>query len=189
MESDLIQRAQQGDQIAFQQLVECYHAAVWRTARVLIGDRALAEDAVQEAWLDVWRGLARFDVSRPFRPWLLTIVANRCRMLARRSHALSLPLDSPLAAGAADIVAGPDDQGGMPDEIDPDLEQALAALTADQRRIIELHFSADLALTEIALILSVPEGTVKSRLHRALQALRKALRHDFAPAASTEESV
>ncbi|MEO6889206.1 MAG: sigma factor, partial [Ktedonobacteraceae bacterium] len=66
MEDDIIQRAQRGDQRAFQQLVEGYSDLAWRTARVLLAERAAAEDAVQEAWLDTWRGLPRFQLARPF---------------------------------------------------------------------------------------------------------------------------
>jgi len=90
MEGEVIRRAQRGDQRAFQQLVEQYGQLAWRTATVLLMDRTLVEDAMQESWLDAWRGLASFDPSRPLRPWLLAIVANRCRMIARRRAPPSL---------------------------------------------------------------------------------------------------
>src|SRR5262249_37749981 len=93
MEQDLIGRAQLGDQEAFYQLVEHNAQIVWRTAATLLHDDALAEDAAQEAWLDVWRALDRFHLDRPFRPWLLTIVANRCRMLKRRRTVTTYSLD------------------------------------------------------------------------------------------------
>src|SRR5689334_13753456 len=84
LEEDLVRRAQAGEQQAFRQLVELHALLVERTARALLADRGLAEEAAQEAWLDAWRSLPRFQAGRPFRPWLLTIVANRCRMQARR---------------------------------------------------------------------------------------------------------
>src|SRR5579859_2291579 len=86
----IIVRAQRGDQQAFQQLVETYHGIVWRTARLLLRDAALTDDTVQEAWIDVWRGLPRLQHHQTFRSWLLTIVTNRCRMALRRSVPLTI---------------------------------------------------------------------------------------------------
>jgi RNA polymerase sigma-70 factor (ECF subfamily) len=81
MGDDLISRAQRGDTAAFQAIVEHYSEVAWRVVRVLLPGRHEAEDALQEAWLDVWRGLPGYSTSRPFRPWLLAVVANRCRMM------------------------------------------------------------------------------------------------------------
>src|SRR5215469_8796766 len=94
MEEDLIHRAGMGDHQAFQQLVEPYHLVVWRTACVLLADRTLAEDAMQEAWIDVWHGLSTFRVGHPFRPWLLKIVTTRCHKMARGQQHGTLPLES-----------------------------------------------------------------------------------------------
>src|SRR3989442_1190574 len=102
-EDDLIRRAQLGDQGAFRQLVEFYSPLAERTARAFLADRAGAEDAVQEAWLDAWRALPRFALGRPFRPWLLTLVGNRCRMSARRLR--------PLRVLVAAVAASPLLQG------------------------------------------------------------------------------
>src|SRR5690349_66723 len=92
MEKAAIRQAQRGDHFAFRKLVEAYSDVAWRVARTLLEDSLAAEDALQEPWLDAWRGLAYFDNTRPFRPWLLTIVANRCRMtrcrMTRRRRAL-----------------------------------------------------------------------------------------------------
>jgi RNA polymerase sigma-70 factor (ECF subfamily) len=93
MPDDLIQRAQAGDPVAFQQIVHAYTPLVWRLVLTLIADRALVEDIVQDAWLNAWRGLPRFDPRRPLRPWLLTIVANRCRMSNRRRQVPTVALD------------------------------------------------------------------------------------------------
>src|SRR5579872_239457 len=96
MEEDLIRRAQTGDQVAFRSLVECYLPVAWRICRILLTDRSIAEDALQEAWIDVWRALPGLDAARPLRPWLLTVVANRCRMTARRRHIRTVTLDEEL---------------------------------------------------------------------------------------------
>lgn len=176
MEEALIQRAQLGDTAAFRQLVEAHTALAWRTARVLLPNRAAAEDALQEAWVDVWRGLAGFHAGRPFRPWLLAVVANRCRMSARRHALATVPL--PPADSAA--FAGPDHatDAVLRGEADAELRAALALLPDDQRRVLELRYFAELDLSEIAAITDAPLGTVKSRLHRALGAVRAVLAKD-----------
>src|SRR4051812_47599516 len=107
LEEDLVRRAQAGEQQAFRQLVETYAGLVERTSRALLADRSLAEEAAQEAWLDAWRGLPRFQAGRPFRPWLLTIVANRCRMHARRRRPPSVPWDTVLSEDHGGAVAPP----------------------------------------------------------------------------------
>jgi RNA polymerase sigma-70 factor (ECF subfamily) len=173
MDDDFISRAQNGDDTAFQFLVERYASTVWKLARVLMPSRALAEDASQEAWFDVWRSLARFDRSRAFRPWLLMLVANRCRKMLR---SYSVPMIS-LDGDAADLVASiPSDvnvvRQTLHKEAMADLLTAIAQLPADQQRVLKLRFFAELDLTEIALVMETPLGTVKSRLHRALSTLR-----------------
>jgi len=187
-ETLLLTRASQGDALAFQRLVEHYAGLVSRLARTLLADHALAEDAAQEAWVDVWRGLPRFDADQPFRPWLLTIVANRCRKAARRRSLATVSLDGDAPEDAPESEA--DDAPGWLGErlLGRDIaEDALhgealrevgaiiATLPAEQRRILALRFFADLELAEIALLIGAPLGTVKSRLHRALGALRERL--------------
>jgi RNA polymerase sigma-70 factor (ECF subfamily) len=171
-EDDLIRRARQGDQDAFRQLVEIYGMLTERTARVLLSDRSDAEDAVQEAWLDAWRGLAGFELGRPFRPWLLTVVGNRCRMVARRRKLTSVPFDDVLydrIDAPTQLQANP---FGSIEAYYEDLQEAVESLDGEHRRLLALRFYADLQLDEIAELLNVPLGTVKSRLHRTLQTLR-----------------
>ncbi len=170
MEETIIHRAQTGDQWAFQQLVEMYHDVAWRTARVLLSDRSVAEDALQDAWIDVWRGLPRFQANRPFRPWLLTIIANRCRMTARCHNLPTTPLDNSEIDGLLNV----DDvlKYVLYQERRAELQVALATLPSEQQRVLGLRFFAGLELHEIALVTTVPVGTVKSRIHRALNGLR-----------------
>lgn len=180
MEQEIIQRAQRGDQRAFQQIIEDYGQLAWRTAYVLLPDRTQIDDAMQEAWLDVWRGLAAFQPGRPLRPWLLAIVANRCRMFARRQRMPTLSLEADFIA---DPTAANDTEArALRSESDAELHAALATLTPEQQRILQLHFFADLSLSDIAIVTASPLGSVKSRLHRALQALRARLRpaHPYA---------
>lgn len=179
LDESIIQQAQIGDQEAFRQLVEAYHVSAWRTARVLLPAHLAIEDVLQEAWLDVWRGLPRFQRERQFRPWLLTIVANRCRMALRRRNLATVALDD---AEVEQIEAVDDVLAHiLRQEADGELQLALETLSAEQRCALELRFFADLELSEIALITNAPLGTVKSRLHRALHNLRLHLRPATTP--------
>ena len=170
-ESEAIGRAQHGDKEAFRYLVEIYAGLAGRTALVLLHSRDDAEDAVQEAWVDAWRAMPRFQVEKPFRPWLLTIVANRCYKRVLRNRMLTTPYTSEMAEtiGETPTWAGPGTDYDMP------LHEALAKLDDEQRRLLALRFYADLKLEEIAEVLEMPLGTVKSRLHRVMAMMRKEL--------------
>ncbi len=183
MEDELIQRAQAGDHAAFRVLVDRYAVLTSRTARVLLADRAAAEDAVQDAWLDAWRNLHRFQAGRPLRPWLLTLVSNRCRMAARRRLPPSVTLDG----AAEDQLVDPADVAGevVSASLDVELATALSKLPSEQQRVVELRFFADLELAEIATVTGAQLGTVKSRLHRALANLQARLLQDQTPALAT----
>jgi len=170
---DFVHRAQHHDEEAFRHLVLTYTAVVAKTTQALLNDRSLAEDAAQEAWLDVWRGLPSLRTGAKFRPWLLAIVANRCRMLARRSTLVTAPLEA-----SSRLLPGPDDVTwtAMQRETGMEILAAFKTLSTDHQRILALHYFADLDIAEIGLVLGIPSGTVKSRLHRALTFMRTALR-------------
>jgi RNA polymerase sigma-70 factor (ECF subfamily) len=141
----------------------------WRTAYGLAGDRELAEDAAQEAFLRLFRNPDRVDASRPLRPWLRAVVANIVIDELRRSRRLSFqPFDEELTEMADE------DTPWMPAIDDPTV-QALGRLSDEQRLIVLLRYWADLAIDEIADLLSLPAGTVMSRCGRALARLRKEL--------------
>lgn len=173
LEDEIIRQAQAGNQDAFRQLVEHYAALTRRTARLLLPAHLSAEEAAQEAWVDVWRGLPRFQTGRPFRPWLLTLVANRCRMLNRHRQLTYTSLDVELAEEVSDNKDWNDYLIRTSGDIE--LREALTKLPPQHRRILALRFWAELELDEIAQISGVPLGTVKSRLHRALNNLRNQL--------------
>ena len=183
MEEDLIRGAQIGDQAAFRTLVEQYTPIVWRVTLVFVADPGQAEDVMQEAWIDVWRGLPQFDITRPFRPWLLTVVANRCRMLGRRRGARLLPLTEAIA----DELFDPNDDFEISGhESNAALHAALARLLPEQRRLLALRYSVELDLAEIAALSEMPLSTVKSRLYRTLASLRVLLRASALPSEKTE---
>jgi RNA polymerase sigma-70 factor, ECF subfamily len=170
-EGDLIRAAQAGNQEAFDVLVERYHLLVLWTAQALLADSAVAEDVAQETWISAWRGLARFDPTRPFRPWLLRIVTNCSRKQARRATPQVAFESAPSApASEGDLLTEMIRQ----EEI-ATLDGVIASLPAIQRQVIDLRYRAELELGEIALVMDLPLGTVKSRLHRALNAIRQQL--------------
>ena len=174
MEEELIKRARAGDSQAFRLLVEEYAELTGRLAETFLGSgQGAAEDALQEAWLDAWRSLGRFQLDKPFRPWICKLVVNRCRMALRQGRFRLVPLDS------LDLYALPavEDATGrvLQAETRAELREALAGLPPETRQILELRYFVGLEVNEIAAIVGLPAGTVKSKLHRSLEKLRKIL--------------
>jgi RNA polymerase sigma-70 factor (ECF subfamily) len=170
-EADRIRAAQAGSHEAFQTLLERYHLLALWTAQILLGDAHMVEDVAQEAWVNAWRALVSFDLERPFRPWLLRIVTNCCRMEQWRRTSRAAPDRvevSPPAAADDDILAGV-----IQREEFAALDAVIASLPAAQRQLVELRYHADHELSEIALVMSLPIGTEKSRLHRAMALIRR----------------
>lgn len=166
-EERLIRSAQQGDLDALGQLYQTYRLAAFRTAQIIIGDRHLAEDLVQEAFLRTFQAIGRLDPQRPFAPWLMRVLINRCRTaLSRRGRSPSLGL--PPEAGASE-------QGYGAAEARADLQQALRRLQPIHHDILMLHSYHRFADQEIADALGIPLGTVKSRLHHARRQLERLL--------------
>jgi len=132
-------------------------------AFALLGNRADAEDAVQEAALKAYRKFADFDRSRCFRGWWFAILRNCCRDLRRRRRPVQCGncLDSQLAAPVAAESA----------EQQEELRRALGLLSQDHREILELRYFGQCSYRDLAATLGIPEGTVMSRLHAARKAL------------------
>jgi RNA polymerase sigma-70 factor, ECF subfamily len=164
---DLIADAINGDVAAFVQMLDPLWDPAYRLAFAMLGDRAEAEDAVQDAALNAWRGVRRLRRSTPsLRPWFLTIVANQCRSTRRAPWWRVIRLPSlPNWAGGA--TAGDDDR--------LDLESALLALNDQQRLVLALHYYLDLPIEEVAATIGVSRSAAKSRVVRAVRALRPAL--------------
>ncbi len=176
-EREAVRRCQKGERTAFRLLVEKYGDLAFRTAYLMTRDRGLAEDVVQESFLACWRGLAKFDARQPLRPWLLRIVVNCCLSRRRRPTVATVPLEHSGVALLADPDPLPEEMAVRQDTRQL-LREAIASLEEGQRLVVMLRYFADLSLAEIAGILACPEGTVKSRLHRALSQLRAQLAAD-----------
>ena len=172
-ESDLIGRAKRGDTHAYEELVYAHQGIAFRTAYVIVGNAADAEDAAQDGFVKAWRALGRFREGAPFRPWLLQIVANearnRRRSAGRRAH---LALRAATEQPSGDAAPSPE-ASLLSAEMRGALLAAVNELPEEQRVVIALRFFAGLSEHEVAEALSLPEGTVKSRSARALDRLRE----------------
>jgi RNA polymerase sigma factor (sigma-70 family) len=172
-ETDLIGRAKRGDTHAYEELVYAHQGIAFRTAYVIAGNAADAEEAAQDGFVKAWRALGRFREGAPFRPWLLQIVANearnRRRSAGRRAHlALRAATEEPSGGAAPSPEASL-----LSAETRETLLAAVNELPEDQRTVIALRFFVGLSEQEVADALKVPTGTVKSRSARALERLRE----------------
>ncbi len=173
-DSHLVRRARGGDRDAYASLVRRHQAVALRVAAVA-GPAADAEDAVQEAFVKAHRSLKRFDERRPFRPWLLAIVANEARSRGRSAQRAASLVDRAAAFGAADCETASAEESALARIGAGPLTEALATLRCDEQEVLVCRFVLDLGEEETAATLGIRRGTVKSRTSRALARLRAAL--------------
>jgi RNA polymerase sigma factor (sigma-70 family) len=172
-ESDLIQRAKRGDTHAYEELVHAHQRIAFRTAYVIAGNGADAEEAAQDGFVKAWRALGRFREGAPFRPWLLQIVANEARN-RRRSAGRRVQLALRAAAQEPSGGAAPSPEATLlSGEVRERLFAAVNDLPEDQRTVISLRYFVGLSEAEVGEALGLPTGTVKSRTARALERLRE----------------
>jgi RNA polymerase sigma-70 factor (ECF subfamily) len=152
-----------GDAAALEVLFRAHWPAAYRAAWLIVRDPHAAEDLAQEGFVAAIGALERFDRTRPFGPWLRTIVARRA-IDAARARALRREVD----AAALDAVALT-----QPAPLPGDLLTAVAALPDEQRIVVVLRHLLELTPTEIADVVGVPRGTVNSRLRRGLDTLAR----------------
>jgi RNA polymerase sigma factor (sigma-70 family) len=171
-ESELVERARRGDQAAYGDLMQAYQGIAFRTAYVIVGNAAEAEDAAQEGFVKAFYALRRFRPGAPFRPWVLQIVANEARN-RRRSAGRRTALVMRTVADAPSGEAAPSPEAAL--EIREQRETLLAAvnnLREEDRLVITCRYFLELSEEETAAALGWKRGTVKSRLSRALERLR-----------------
>ena len=178
---EIIERVLGGDNNAFGLLVEKYQTKVYNLALRMSGNEDDAFDLSQEAFLRAWRSLSSFQFESAFSTWLFRLSSNICLDFLRaqkRRASVSLTLtneeDEEIQLDVPDPGKTPE-EAALAAEDRVLLEAALNSLPADQRQIITLRAIDDLSYTEIAEILQIQEGTVKSRLSRARTALRNKL--------------
>ncbi len=180
-ESGLLQRCRQGDTAAFTQLVSMHERMVFGLAARILGDAEEAKDLAQEVFLQVYRTLSRFEGRSSVKTWIYRIVVNHChnrqRFWRRRKRDQARALEELTARDEARIAAS--HPAGDPFE---DLarrerarlvQRALGELSFEQRTILILREVEGMSCEEIGVALSLPIGTVKSRLARGREALRQ----------------
>lgn len=162
---ELISRVAAGDEAAFRQLYERYGDRVFRYALTLLRNLHLAEEVVQETMVAIWRGAGSFKGGSRVSTWIFGIARNQAHALLRREVRGERVPEEPLTL--------PDPAEAV--EREGRVLSALAELPPDQREVVVLAFYEGLSYREIASLLGVPEGTVKSRMHFAKRKLREAL--------------
>jgi RNA polymerase sigma factor (sigma-70 family) len=162
-------RCQLGERAAFDALVERWHAPLSQFVRRLSGDDDAAADTVQEVWLRVVRGIARLRDPARLRAWLFGIARRAAHDRLRQRYA------EPEALSLEDVeIAAPGSDFDLADDLDL-MRAAVAGLPFTEREAVVLFYLGELTLTQMAEVLAIPVGTVKSRLFRA----RQMLRHDL----------
>jgi RNA polymerase sigma factor (sigma-70 family) len=174
-DSQLVERAREGDARAYEILVRRYQDLAYRTAYLITGRAADAEDAAQEGLVKAWYALDRFRTGAPFRPWLLTIVSNEARnrrRSGRRQDDLAVRVAESRPSG--DAAPSPE-AAALARERRRALLAVVGRLPERDRQVIAARFFLELSEAEMAAVLGCRRGTVKSRVSRALARLRLAL--------------
>ncbi len=168
---DLVLQLQDGDLDALGVLYDRYHQMVYRTALAISGDTEAASDLLQDVYLRLHRFADRVDPDRPLEPWLYRVTANlTCTWVKRRRW--MRPLEDIAEWLVGDTRNSPSRAAENADEWQQ-VEKAIAALPLPQRTVIAMYYINDLSIQEIAQVLDVPVGTIKSRLHYGRRALKK----------------
>jgi RNA polymerase sigma-70 factor (ECF subfamily) len=173
IEADLLAKARGGNLFAFEEIVKRHQRRVYGVALRIVRRHDVADDVAQEAFIRAYRALGRFDVARPFGPWICRIAANLAinHVRSPESREEGLPEAHAETASAA---AGPLD-GVLEGEAKTVLAAALERLPAEQRAVFVLRVVEDLSYREIADALGISIGTVMSRLSRAREKLRESV--------------
>lgn len=181
-DAGLVARARDGDRAAFDELVKRHEDRVYNMALRMLGNPDDALDLAQEVFLSAYRALKGFESKSLFSTWIYRVTVNRCRDELRRRSTVKHTRPRPLAADADDPPMDPPSRAASPAEAAIARESealvaaAVAALPEEAREALVLRDVEGLAYEEIAEVLEVPVGTVRSRLHRARCLLRDRLR-------------
>ncbi len=177
MDTDLVTRAQHGDEEAFASLAVAAGDRLHAVAHRILRDLDLAEDATQQALLAIWRDLPQLRDPARFDAWSYRLLVRACYLEGRRSRTWApnmrlLPSDGPIQADGSSAVVDRDQ-----------LERGFRRLSIDHRAVVVLHHYLDMPLDRVAETLGIPAGTARSRLHHAMRGLRAALDADARPTA------
>ena len=173
----LVARALRGEQEAFNDIVTQYGSLMLRTANMIVGDRDIAEDVVQDALIQVWHHLPELREAGALRSWLMRIVVNQCISFKRKLARSTAFLRQSLMEQESDMLAQIADDYKGRTERDWDLAQAINKLPTKQRNVIALHYYYGMTLPEMAQVLQTSENTLKKRIQAALTNLRRTFQH------------
>ena len=175
MDSELVTRAQRGDEEAFTSLAVAVGDRLHAVAHRILRDADLAEDATQQALLAIWRDLPQLNDPARFDAWSYRLLVRACYAEGRRTHHWApnlrlLPSVEPMQPDGSNSVVDRDQ-----------LERGFRRLSIDHRAVVVLHHYLDWPLEQVAEALGIPAGTARSRLHHAMRGLRAALDADARP--------
>lgn len=184
MDSDLVVRAQAGDERAFATLAAGIYDRLHQLAFRILRDRPSAEEATQQAVVSIWRNLPQLRDPARFDAWAYRLLVNACNSEARKRQR-RLPSIAASQVREASAV-----EGGYGSIVDRDqLERAFERLSVEHRAVIVLHHYLDMSVEAVAETLDVPLGTVNSRLNRAIAKMRLALQVDAPTSLAASEEV
>ena len=177
MDTDLVVRAQRGDKEAYAILAGGHADRFLAVARRILRDLDLAEDATQQALLNIWRDLPQLRDPARFDAWSYRLLVRACYAEGRRERHWApnlrlLPAEGPIEPGGIDSVVDRDQ-----------IERGFRRLSLEHRTVVVLHHYLDLPIERVAEIVGIPIGTAHSRLHYAMRGLRAALDADARPTA------
>ena len=167
----LVVRCQEGSRESFDLLIRRWQRRLWRYARRLTGSNDAAWDVTQETWMAILRQIRKLSDPAWFPTWAYRIVRNKCADYCRRASR---------QRNLADALAERQRANDDPPREAPGhaVAEALRRLPPDRQELLALRYAQDLNIIEIAVVLGIPAGTVKSRLHHAREQLRKILKGD-----------
>jgi RNA polymerase sigma-70 factor (ECF subfamily) len=180
-ERTLLRRLRERDETAFRELVETHRDTVFKLTFRMLGNRAEAEDVAQEVFIAVFKTIDTFREESKFSTWLYRVTVNHCKnrikYLARRHDRDQDELDEGAQAvsDGAPVMAPRPDRALEDSQLAKQMQDAINSLDEEHRTLVILRDIQDLSIEEICFITELPDGTVKSRLHRAHLALRKKL--------------
>ena len=169
----LVLKCQQGDKDAFTELVDRWQKRLWHYALRVTCSESAAWDILQETWLAIVKGIGKLEDVAVFPKWAFRIASNKSADWLRRQK-----LQSKLESKLSEKRRNESDMAQETDEKTKSLHGAIAKLSSEQRSLIVLRYHEGFEIGQIAEILRIPEGTVKSRIHRAVNKLRQMVEHN-----------
>lgn len=185
VETRLVKLSRRGDRQAFEELVELYKDKIYHLAYRMLGSRGEAEDIVQETFLRVYTNLDRYDENQKFSTWIYRIGTNLCiDRLRKRKPTYSLDADMPEGDGADWYSMLPSEEETPEEELvlsetQQQIRKAIETLPSKYKSVVVLRYLHDMSLQEISEVLKMPVTTIKTRVHRGREYLRKKLEPEF----------